>query len=101
MLRGDFFLSIWKNKDLEKTKKAAVVVLARSIQGVRGAVFERDCLLILASFVSEKEAEMRVMRVGRTIDRAVWLAKRGGECQKLDPEIMAGIQPNNLCLFVL
>jgi hypothetical protein len=42
--------------------------------------------------VPGKEVEMRVMRVGRTIDRAVWLAKRGGECQKLDPEIMAGIQ---------
>lgn len=43
------------------------------------------------AFVFGKRAEMRVMRVGRTIDRAVWLAKRGGECQRLDPEIMAGI----------
>ncbi|KAG0631247.1 hypothetical protein M758_1G238000 [Ceratodon purpureus] len=47
--------------------------------------------LMLAG-VSGKGVEMRVMRVGRTIDRAVWLAKHGGECQKLDPEIMAGIQ---------
>lgn len=27
---------------------------------------------------------MRVMREGKTIDRAVWLAKRGGPCKEPD-----------------
>lgn len=27
---------------------------------------------------------MRVMREGKTIDRAVWLAKRGGHCKEPD-----------------
>lgn len=42
-----------------------------------------------------EEVEMRVMQVGRTIDRAVWLAKRGGECQKLDPEITRHSTPGS------
>jgi len=104
MLRGEIvsgvFLTICHNKGLNNATKAAIVLLAWNCEAVRDAVLE--CYRFLsASFISGKEAEMRVMRVGRSIDRAVWLAKRGGECQKLDPETMAGIQPKNLCCSVL
>lgn len=93
MWRGAHLREIFlKSSRSEGARAEAEVARAchwRQIKVVQGLVL--GCSHFLVG-VSGKEVEMRVMRVGRTIDRAVWLAKRGGECQKLDPEIMAGIQ---------
>lgn len=106
MPRGDILSDVFLNICYSKGLNAkAAIVLARSCRQAKAERAEAlECCRLLSASVSEKEAEMRVMRVGRTIDRAVWLAKRGGECQKLDPETMAGIQPlhiQNLCCCVL
>lgn len=84
----DFFLNTVK--DLKIKTVIVVVCCCSQSELVQGLIL--GSYQILAGG-SGKEVEMRVMRVGRTIDRAVWLAKRGGECQKFDPEIMAGIHP--------
>jgi hypothetical protein len=93
MLRSDVVLTICHDN---KSAEAALVWSCKAVGG--GSANYR---LLSATVVFGKKAEMRVMRVGRTFDRAVWLAKRGGECQKLDPETMAGIQPKSLRCCVL
>ena len=86
-----------RNRCNKGVEARAEILLARQATAQRGVFLERDCISVC---VAGKGVEMRVMRVGRTIDRAVWLAKRGGECQKFDPETVAGINPlqmQNLC----
>jgi hypothetical protein len=85
----EFFLNNSLSKGLEATAGVVGACDCSQVEVVQGLDLGSNHIL---AGVPGKEVEMRVMRVGRTIDRAVWLAKRGGECQKLDPEIMAGIQ---------
>lgn len=66
------------------------LILGQGQGCLRTILVRTDC--IVAGGFSE-EAEMRVMREGRTIDRAVWLAKRGGGGNKLilGPWLAAGL----------
>lgn len=86
----DVFFTACCNKGLDAEVGIVLAWDCSDAVAVRGSVFEGDRMLV---GVSVKGVEMRVMQVGRSIDRAVWLAKRGGECQKFDPERMAGIRP--------